>query len=109
MPTSARVRAVKSFWVTWDRSCTTGKLGQLQSGGRLSPLDEGVDVARTARVEEHVALTHAGLLRQQARGEQRLAHRLGQRALVAGEAARQVGELGVVAAPLAHAVEALQD
>ena len=41
--------------------------------------------------------------------QQRLAHLLGQGAVVAGEAAREVGELGVVAAPLAHAVEALQD
>ena len=34
---------------------------------------------------------------------------LGQRAVVAGEAAREMAELGVVAAPLPHAVQALED
>ena len=49
------------------------------------------------------------LLGQQARGEQRLADLGGELAVVAGEAAREVGEVGVVAAPLPHAVEALED
>ena len=79
------------------------------AGRRLSPLDERVDVPGPLGVQEHVALADARLLRQEPGGEQSLAHRLGQSAVVAGEAARQVGELGVVAAPLAHAVQALQD
>ena len=65
--------------------------------------------ARAARVEEHVALADATASRQQPRLEQRLADRLGERALVAGEAAREVRELRVVAAPLPHPVEPLED
>jgi hypothetical protein len=68
-----------------------------------------VDVARAAGVEEDVALADARLLLEQAGDEQRLPHRLGERSLVAGEPAGQMGELGVVAAPFAHAVEPLQD
>ena len=41
--------------------------------------------------------------------QERLADRVGQRAIMAGEPARQVVEGGVIAAPLAHAVEALED
>ena len=62
-----------------------------------------------ARVEEDVALADGRLLLQQARVEQRLPHLLRERAVVAREAAREVGEVGVVAAPLAHAVEPLED
>ena len=56
-----------------------------------------------------MALADARLLGQQAGGEQGLAHRLGQRALVAGEAAREMGELRVVSAPFPHPVQALED
>src|SRR5512133_212959 len=87
-----------------------GRLGrQLHVPGNLTALDQGVNVAGAARVEEDVALPDARLLGEQARREERLANGLGERAVVAGEAPGEVGELGVVAAPLAHAVEALQD
>jgi hypothetical protein len=56
-----------------------------------------------------VALAHARLLLQQAGAQEGLAHLVGERALVAGEAARQVVEGRVVSAPLPHAVEALED
>ena len=56
-----------------------------------------------------MALAHARLLLEQAGLQERLAHLVGERAVVAGEAARQVVERGVVAAPLAHAVEPLED
>jgi urease alpha subunit len=68
-----------------------------------------MDVRRAARVEEDVALADGRLLRQQAVAEQRLADRLGELPVVAGEAAGEMGEVGVVAAPLPHAVEALED
>ncbi len=55
-----------------------------------------------------MALADALLLAQQARVDERLADGVGERAVVAGEAARQMVEGGVVAAPLAHSVEALQ-
>jgi hypothetical protein len=61
------------------------------------------------RVEEDVALTHAGLGLQQPVDEQRFADRLGELAVVAGEPTGQMRELRVVAAPLPHAVEPLQD
>src|SRR3954466_14860431 len=110
MPVSASVRAVKSFWLTWDRRFMgSRKLWQLQVCRLLSALDQRVDVAGPPRVEEDVALADARVLGQQAGGEQRLAHRLGQRPLVAGEAARQMGEIRVIAAPLPHPVQALED
>jgi hypothetical protein len=56
-----------------------------------------------------VALPHARLLLEQACLQQRLAHVVGECAVVAGEPAGQVVEGRVVAAPLAHSVEALQD
>src|SRR4051794_36124020 len=83
--------------------------GQLQPVWHLAVLDQAVDLPRAARVQGDVALTDARFLREQARGEQRLADFERERRLVAVEAARQVGELGVVAAPLAHAVEPLED
>src|SRR4051812_7017954 len=87
------------------RNQPSSRSRKLQIGRRIAALDQRVDVARAPRVEEHVALAAARLLREQAGLEQRLAARLGELAVVAGEAAREVGELGVVAAPLAHAVE----
>src|SRR5882724_11231884 len=80
-----------------------------KSWGPYPALDQGMYVCRAARVQEHVALPDARLGLQQTRLQQRLADGLGQLAVVAGEAARQVGELRVVAAPLPHAVEPLQD
>src|SRR5512132_2966641 len=83
MPVSASVRAVKSFWLTWNRRfMSTRKLWQPQVSRLLSTLDQRVDVARPTRVQEDVALADARLLGQQAGGEQGLAHRLGQRPLV---------------------------
>src|SRR4051812_8425308 len=84
-------------------------LRQAHTRWRRSALDEAADVRGPARVQEHVALADRRLLCQQAGGEQRLADLDGERAVVAGEAAWQVREVGVVAAPLAHAVEPLQD
>ena len=56
-----------------------------------------------------MALADRRLLRQQARLQQRLPHLLGERAVVAGEASREMGELRVISAPLAHPVEPLED
>ena len=77
--------------------------------GSVAVVDQVADLGRPARIEEHVALADRRLLGEQAGLEQRLPHLLGQRPFVAGEPARQVREVGVVAAPLAHAVEALED
>src|SRR3954447_7352062 len=75
----------------------------------LTRLDHAPDLGRATGVEEDVALAHGRLLGQQPLGEQGLPHLLGERAVIAGEASREVGELGVVAAPLAHPVQALED
>ena len=56
-----------------------------------------------------MALADGRLLRQQPGVEQRLADGLRERAVVAREAAREMGEVGVVAAPLPHPVEPLED
>src|SRR5215210_3839001 len=74
-----------------------------------SALDQPVHVGRASGVEEHVTLPDGGLGGEQPRVQQGLADLLRERAVVAGEAAREVREVGVVAAPLAHAVEALED
>src|SRR3954452_18876700 len=75
----------------------------------LAALDEGPDLADAPGVEEDVALADRWLLLEEARVEQRLADLLRQRPVVPREAAREVGEVGVVAAPLAHPVEPLED
>src|SRR5688500_1568000 len=112
MPAPASVATVCSLPVTcaglggFMSLTTIPPSGQLQSRWRGARLDQSADVGRAARVEEDVALADGRLLRQQAVGEQRLPDRLRELALVAGEAAGQVREVGVVAAPLAHAVEA---
>src|SRR3954468_19365551 len=80
-----------------------------KSWGPYPALYQCMYVCCTARVQEHVALPDARLGLQQASLEQRLADGLGELAVVAREAACQVGELRVVAAPLPHAVEPLQD
>ena len=56
-----------------------------------------------------MALADARLLLEQPGFEQRLADLVGERAVVAREAAREVAEVRVVAAPLAHPVEPLED
>src|SRR4051812_11110943 len=112
MPAPASVRAVKSFWRSRSWTFTSGNLRllrELQIAGGLAALDQGVDVAGPPRVEEHVALADARLFGEQARFEHRLPDGLGELAVVAGEAAREMRELGVVAAPFAHPVEALED
>src|SRR5215204_517814 len=83
--------------------------GQAQSTRLLAGLDQPPDVAGAPRVEEDVALADRRLLGQQPRAQQRLADVGGELAVVAREAAGEVGEVGVVAAPLAHAVEPLED
>src|SRR4051795_5157978 len=111
-PAPTSVFAVNSFCMTWSVTFTSRKpnrSGQREIAGRLAALDEDVDVARAARVEEDVALPDARLLREQARLEERLADRVGELAVVAREPAREVLEVGVVAAPLPHAVEPLED
>src|SRR3954447_24104011 len=97
-------------------TCLTGSIagnislsGQTQSRRFLPRLDQSPDVTRAPRVEEDVALADRRLLRQQPRAQQRLADVGGELAVVAREAAREVGEIRVVAAPLAHAVEPLED
>src|ERR671934_3062806 len=82
---------------------------EIEAGGHRAVVDERVDLGGAAGVEEDVALADAGLLEQQAGLEELLADVVGERAVVAREAARQMRELGVVAAPLAHAGEALED
>src|SRR5215207_2323609 len=77
-------------------------LGQLEARRQLAPFDERVDLAAATRVQADVALTDALLLDEQARADEPLADRQRQRAVVAGEAAREVRDLGVVAAPLPH-------
>ena len=99
------LRGARSFHAAHYPTVT----GSFSPGGALARLDQAVDVGRAARVEEHVALADRRLLGEQPVGEQRLADRLGELALVAGEAAREVREVRVVAAPLAHAVEPLED
>src|SRR3954447_10131351 len=77
---------------------------------RLYPaLYQCMYICRAAWIEEHMALADARLGLQQTRFEQRLDDRLGELAVVAGKAAREVHDLRVVAAPLAHAVEPLED
>src|SRR3954447_22070655 len=97
-------------------TCLTGSIagnislsGEARSRRFLPRLDQPPDVARAPRVEEDVALADRGLLGEQPRGEQRLADVRGELAIVAREAAREMREVRVVAAPLAHAVEALED
>src|SRR4051794_17516763 len=83
--------------------------GQVQARRKDALVDEPVDLSRAPRVEGDVALADARLLLQQTGPQQRLPHLRRQRPVVAGEATREVLELGVVAAPLAHPVEALED
>src|SRR4051812_13472041 len=70
-----------------------------QARRRLARVDEPVDVLRAAGIEVHVTLPDRRLLEQQPGRQQRLPDVHRQPAVVAGEASRQVGELGVVAAP----------
>src|SRR3712207_3531081 len=114
IPTPARVATVWSFPATRPGIAvfiagTISPPRQLEPRWRLPGLDQPMDVRRAAGVEEHVALPDRRLLGEQPVGEQGLADVLRELAVVAREPAREVGEVGVVAAPLAHAVEALED
>src|SRR5687768_10051218 len=110
MPAPASVMTVCSFPATcaglggFMSQTTIPPSRQLQPRWRRSRRDDAMDVGRAARVEEDMALADGRLLREQAVGQQRLADGLRELALIAREAARQVGEVGVIAAPLAHPV-----
>src|SRR3954451_4353881 len=105
-PAPASVRAVKSLVVTWlatrprsgdmDRMLSRGR--QTHARRQRAVVDQPPDLGRAARVEEHVPLSDRRLLRQHPGLQQRLPHLLRERALVAGEPAREVREVGVVAA-----------
>src|SRR5262249_2517921 len=71
-------------------------------------LDQRTERPGRRRDERDVTLADRGLLGQQPRAQQRLAHLERERALVARESPREMAELGVVAAVLAHAVETPQ-
>ena len=77
---------------------------QLEARRQLAALDERVDLGGPARIQAHVALVDARLLDEQAGVHEPLADRQRERAVVAGEAAREMGDLGVVAAPLPHPI-----
>src|SRR3954466_7586103 len=107
MPARVSVTNVCSFVVASVSSCRgSGIVGtalllsgrQPHTGWNLTRVDHAPDLRGPARVEVHVALADGRLLRQQAGAEQRLAGVLRERAVVAGEAAGEVGELRVVAA-----------
>ena len=68
----------------------------------VAVLDEPADVAGAPRVEEHVPLPDARLLGEQPGLDERLADRVGQRPLVPGEAAGEVGEALIKAGLLAE-------
>src|SRR5262249_56446386 len=76
--------------------------------GRAGP-DQRADLRAARRDQRAVALTDGRLLVEQPRTQQSLARRQREGALVARKAASEMAELGVVAAVLAHAVEAAQD
>src|SRR5215213_6021917 len=112
MPASVSVASDCTVLVTCFRGSIAGNIslsGEAQSRRFLPRLDQPPDVARAARVEEDMALADRRLLGQGACPEQRLAAVGGELAVVAREAAREVGEVRVVAAPLAHSVEPLED
>src|SRR4051794_40786200 len=113
IPVSVSTFAVHSRLVIWSRmSIAGGKLRRSRKSypaRQLPTIDQRVDVRSAARIEVDVALADARLLGEQPGRQQRLADLLGEGPLVAGEALGQVGELGVVAAPLAHAPQPLQD
>src|SRR3954468_8940555 len=112
MPASVSVASDCTVLVTCLRGAIAGNIslsGEAQSRRFVPRLDQPPDVSRAARVEEDVALADRRLLGEQARAEQRLADVGGELAVVAREAACEVGEVRVVAAPLAHAVEPLED
>src|SRR5687767_12689906 len=91
-------------------------LGLLLSRGRQphtrwhgSFVDQQADLGGAARVEAEVALADRRLLGQEPGHEQGPPHLRVERPRGAGEAACEMGEFGVVAAPLAQAVEPLED
>src|SRR5215217_9331572 len=114
MPALARVamvlalpamRAVRGSFTAKSLSAVR----QREAGRHGAGLDQAVDVGRAARVEEHVALADRGLLGEQPGVEQGLAYGLRERTVVPREPAREVREVRVVSAPLAHPVEPLED
>src|SRR5947207_13545414 len=97
MPASTSVLAVNSFDSTRplrDMAPIVSVSGQLQARGHRAGLDEAMDLTRAARVEVDVALSHGWLGEQQPGREQGLPHLDRERAVVAGEAARQMREFG---------------
>src|SRR4051794_332697 len=113
-PAPTRVLTRKTvFWtrpgIDMGHMFSSSPVREPQAGRRLAGVDEPVHVLRPARVEVDVALADRRLLQQQAGFQQRLPDVHGECAVVAGEAAREVGELRVVAAPLAHPGQALED
>src|SRR3954451_12647076 len=112
MPACVSVASDCAVLVTCLRGSIAANISlsvQAQSRRFLPRLDQPPDVTGATRVEEDVALAHRGLLGQQARAEQRLADVGRELAVVAREPAREVGEVRVVAAPLPHPVEPLED
>src|SRR4051795_6815854 len=92
MPARVSVTSVCSFVVASVISCRgSGIVGtalllsgrQRHTRWNVTSVDHAADLRRAARVEVHVALADGRLLGQQARGQQRLARLLGQRAVVA--------------------------
>src|SRR4051794_4441987 len=77
-----------------------GRALQPQFVGDRPVVDERVDLLRAPGIEEDVALADARLLEQEAGGEELLADVVRERAIVARESAREMREVGVVAAPL---------
>ncbi len=103
------VWASVASWLGFGIKAVSYLDGSLIPGGS-APVSISLRIsAARLRVEVDVTLADGRLLGEQPRLQQRLPHLLRERAVVAGEASRKVRELGVVAAPLAHAVEALED
>src|SRR3954452_12222602 len=119
MPARVSVTKVCSFVVASVISCRgsgivgTGLLSllgrQRHTRWNLTRVDHAPDLGGAARVEVDVALADGRLLRQQARAQQGLARLLRERAGLAREPTREVRELRVVAPPLAHPAEPLED
>src|SRR3954454_20406552 len=112
MPACVSVASDCAVLVTCFRGSIAGNIslsGEAQSRRFLPRLDQPPDVPRAAWVEEDVPLADRRLLGEEACAEKRLADIGGELAVVAREPAREVGEVRVVAAPLAHAVEPLED
>src|SRR5215211_1859419 len=96
MPASVSVASDCTVLVTCFKGSIAANISlsrQAQSRRFLARLDQPPDVARAARVEKDVALADRRLLGQEAGAQERFAHVGGELAVVAREAARQVGEI----------------